>query len=81
MTMWRALLAAAVLATGAFAADAQPITPKPALATPALSPDGTEIAFASGGDIWTVPAAGGVARLLVTDPATEDRPVWSPDGK
>jgi tricorn protease len=44
---------------------------KAALAEPALSPDGREIAFASGGDIWTVPATGGVARLLVSDPATE----------
>src|SRR4051794_28114662 len=82
MKMWRTLLAAAVLAlAGAARAEAQSITPKPALATPALSPDGSEIAFASGGDIWTVPAAGGVARLLVTDPATEDRPLYSPDGK
>ncbi len=50
------------------------------LADPALSPDGREIAFVSGGDIWTVPAQGGVARLLVTDPATESRPLYSPDG-
>jgi Tol biopolymer transport system component len=34
----------------------------------------------SGGDIWTVPAGGGAASLLVTDPATERRPMWSPDG-
>ena len=61
-------------------AQAQAPAPKPALAEPALSPDGREIAFASGGDIWTVPAAGGVAHLLVTDPATESRPIWSPDG-
>jgi len=78
----RAALAAAgfgfVLTTPA---AAQPVTPRPALATPALSPDGSEIAFASGGDIWTVPAAGGVARLLVTDPATEERPIYSPDGR
>jgi len=62
------------------AAVAQPPAPKPALAEPALSPDGGEIAFVSGGDIWTVPAAGGTARLLVTDPATESRPIYSPDG-
>lgn len=54
--------------------------PKPSLAEPALSPDGSEIAFVSGGDIWTVPSAGGVARLLVSDPATESRPRYSPDG-
>jgi Tol biopolymer transport system component len=53
---------------------------KPSLATPALSPDGREIAFASGGDIWTVPAAGGEARLLIVDPAEESRPLYSHDG-
>lgn len=53
----------------------------PSFAEPALSPDGNEIAFASGGDLWTVPAAGGQARLLVTDEATESRPLYSPDGK
>src|SRR5437762_1808764 len=47
---------------------------------PALSPDRSEIAFVSGGDIWTVPAAGGVARLLISHPATESRPMYSPDG-
>src|SRR6185436_7042917 len=40
-----------------------------------------EIAFVSGGDIWSVPAAGGAARLLVSDPATEARPLYSPDGR
>ncbi len=53
---------------------------KPSFATPALSPDATEIAFASGGDLWTAPAAGGPAHLLVSDPAEESRPLYSPDG-
>ncbi|HEX2091977.1 MAG TPA: LpqB family beta-propeller domain-containing protein, partial [Longimicrobiaceae bacterium] len=53
----------------------------PSLAEPAISPDGSEIAFASGGDLWTVPAAGGQARLLVSHPATEQRPLYSPDGR
>jgi Tol biopolymer transport system component/C-terminal processing protease CtpA/Prc len=52
----------------------------PSFAEPAISPDGREIAFASGGDIWTVPSAGGDARLLVSHAATESRPQWSPDG-
>jgi Tol biopolymer transport system component len=54
--------------------------PLPSLGEPALSPDRSEIAFVSGGDIWTVPAKGGEARLLVSDPATESRPLYSPDG-
>ena len=52
----------------------------PPLYEPAISPDHSEIAFVSGGDIWTVPAAGGEARLLVSHPATESRPIYSPDG-
>ena len=60
------------------AADVQPL---PSLGEPSLSPDRSEIAFVSGGDIWTVPAKGGVARLLVSHPATESRPLYSPDGK
>src|SRR5215472_12594913 len=54
---------------------------QPALSEPALSPDGKEIAFVSGGDIWVVPSSGGEAHLLVSDPATESRPLYSPDGK
>lgn len=48
---------------------------------PALSPDRKEIAFVSGGDIWTVPATGGVASLLVSHTANEARPLYSPDGR
>ncbi|ANE53716.1 peptidase S41 [Flavisolibacter tropicus] len=48
---------------------------------PALSPDGKELAFVSGGDIWTAAAIGGEARLLVSHPAMESRPMYSPDGK
>ncbi|NNM33049.1 MAG: hypothetical protein HKO53_08280 [Gemmatimonadetes bacterium] len=48
---------------------------------PGISPDGSEIAFVSGGDIWTVPAAGGAARLLVAHSAHESRPLYSPDGR
>ncbi|MHB8484518.1 MAG: S41 family peptidase [Candidatus Acidiferrales bacterium] len=53
---------------------------RPAYSEPGVSPDGKEIAFISGGDIWTVPASGGEARLLVSDTATDSRPLYSPDG-
>jgi tricorn protease len=53
----------------------------PAFAEPGISPDGSEIAFVSGGDIWTVPAAGGEARLLVSNAANDTRPMYSPDRK
>ncbi|MEO6912423.1 MAG: peptidase S41, partial [Candidatus Baltobacteraceae bacterium] len=53
---------------------------RPSLATPAISPAGNQIAFVSGGKIWTVNAAGGPARILIADGATDDRPLYSPDG-
>src|SRR5215510_15392444 len=57
------------------------VVPQPYFTEPALSPDRKEIAFVSGGDIWTVPSTGGVAALLVSHAATESRPLYSPDGK
>ena len=55
--------------------------PQPYFTEPAISPDGSEIAFVSGGDIWNVPASGGEARLLVSHSANESRPLYSPDGR
>ncbi|HLW98678.1 MAG TPA: S41 family peptidase [Candidatus Acidoferrales bacterium] len=80
------VLAVALGIAGSFrAAQAQNESAKPTgvapLYDPGISPDGSEIAFVSGGDIWTVPAAGGAAHLLISHPATESRPVYSPDGK
>ena len=57
-----------------------PVSPLSPLAEPALSPDRQEIAFVSGGDIWTVAAKGGEARLLVAHPASEARPLYAPTG-
>ncbi len=48
---------------------------------PAPSPDGTLIAFSWQGDLWLVPAAGGEARRITANPATERFPVWSSDGR
>ena len=52
----------------------------PYLSEPTLCPTRPEIAFVSGGDIWVVPSKGGEARLLVSHPAEESRPLYSPDG-
>ena len=57
-----------------------PTAARAAMSEPAMSPDHREIAFVSGGDIWTVPAAGGEARLLVSHAAYDSRPIYSPDG-
>jgi tricorn protease len=57
------------------------VQPLPSFGEPAISPDRSEIAFVSGGDIWTVPAGGGDARLLVSHEANESRPIYSPDGQ
>lgn len=46
-----------------------------------ISPDGTEIAFCYKGDIYKVPAKGGIATQLTTQESYEASPVWSPDGK
>jgi Tol biopolymer transport system component/C-terminal processing protease CtpA/Prc len=72
------LMAAGVLAQGRPAPAPAP-APRLAFAEPAIAPDGSEIAFVSGGDIWTVPAAGGQARLLVSSAANDTHPVYSPD--
>jgi tricorn protease len=64
---------------GAALPENQPAAPL-WLRYPAVSPDGTTIAFTSGGQIWRVPAAGGDAVQLTTGEYYNTRPVWSPDG-
>ncbi len=74
--------AAAVLVAGfALSAAAADVTPRPSFAQPAMSPDGSRIAFVSGGAIWEVAATGGTAHLLVSDKGSDSRPLYSPDGK
>ena len=48
---------------------------------PAISPDGSTIAFTYKGDIYTVPASGGRATQITSNPAYDTQPVWSPDGQ
>jgi tricorn protease len=64
-----------------FFTSAQSQTAKPYFYDAAFSPAANEIVFVSGGDIWTASSNGGEARLLVSNPAMETRPMYSPDGK
>ena len=48
--------------------------------SPAVSPDGKQIAFGWGGDIWLAGIRGGNARQFSTHPAYENGPIYSPDG-
>ena len=70
---------ASVLLTSAMSLSAQksPLW----LRYPAISPDGSEIAFCYQGDIFKVPAGGGTAVQLTSNEAYDYAPVWSPDGK
>src|ERR1044071_195240 len=75
------LLSGVRIAPAQTAAAAAKAEPRPFFYGPSISPDRKEIAFVSGGDIWTAPAEGGEARLLVSHPATEMKPLYSPDGR
>jgi Tol biopolymer transport system component/C-terminal processing protease CtpA/Prc len=77
--MRTAILVLAAITT--VAAQNSSVAPRAYFTEPAISPDRSEIAFISGGDIWAVPAAGGDARLLLSHPANESRPFYSPDGR
>lgn len=70
------LLAAAVIAPAAMAAEANPLW----LRNTAISPDGSSIAFTYKGDIYTVPAKGGKA-TRITSEGYNTAPVWSPDSR
>lgn len=48
---------------------------------PAISPDGSTIAFNYKGDIYLVDSKGGEAKAVTTHQDHDFMPVWSPDGK
>ena len=73
-----ALLLIGVVPAGA--TSARPADPALWLREPAISPDGTKIAFRFEGQIWIVPAAGGEAHALTPSGFHASSPVWSPDG-
>ncbi|MDE0356312.1 MAG: amidohydrolase family protein [Gammaproteobacteria bacterium] len=49
------------------------------IVSPAVSPDGTQVAFSALGDLW-LHTIGGEAARLTDDPWIEADPAWSPDG-
>jgi tricorn protease len=73
--LWSAFVALAVLASPASARAGE--------ARLLRFPDihGNTITFSHGGDLWTVPASGGVARRLTSGEGLELFPRFSPDGK
>ena len=62
-----------------FQADALPpehLVPQ----TPALSPDGAQVAYSHQGDLWVASVASGLATRLTAHPSYDGHPHWSPDG-
>jgi dipeptidyl aminopeptidase/acylaminoacyl peptidase len=61
------------------------------LADPQLSPDGTQVAYAlteidlagqaRNAELWLAPVAGGEPRRLTSNPASDTRPRFAPDGR
>src|ERR671912_545313 len=48
---------------------------------PAVSADGSTLAFSSRGWLWTMPSAGGAATRLTRAAGLDSRPAWHPDGR
>jgi len=63
--------------------DWDSIAPRKALGIvhPAISPDGSRIAFVALGDLYLLPSQGGVPENLTRDAALDADPAWSPDGQ
>jgi Tol biopolymer transport system component len=53
---------------------------QPSPTGPTWSPDGTKLAFSSGGEIWVINADGTNERRLTMNTFTDTDPAWSPDG-
>lgn len=51
---------------------------QPLIMNPALSPDGTQIAFSYQGDVWKVSAPGGRADRLTIHEGYDGGPIWMP---
>ena len=81
MSITRSVVAAAGV-TGLLVSSSpgQNVTPN-WFRAPAISPDGSTIAFTHAGDLYRVPVEGGRAIPLTIHEAYETRPVWSHDGE
>ncbi|MDM3870505.1 S41 family peptidase [Porticoccus sp. W117] len=71
-------LLASALALGAVSAQA---ADSEWYRNPAVSPDGSKVAFSHHGDIYVVSSNGGTATALTSHSAYDSYPVWSRDGK
>jgi tricorn protease len=69
--------AALVLGIGVVGNASEPIQ---LASDPALSPDGSKLAFEWRGDIWLADSNGGSAQRLTTDSGRDSQPHFSPDG-
>ena len=77
--------------TGTVALDREPYTRKPrdltapgpfpvrGIVSPAVSPDGEQVAFSALGDVW-IHSLGGAPVRITDDAWIETDPAWSPDG-
>lgn len=75
-----ALASGAQPAAGAGDGEFEP--PRPGFPQhPCLSPDGSLVVFSWAGDLWAVPAEGGLASRLTSHQAHEGRTAFSPDGR
>ncbi|MCA9173111.1 MAG: PD40 domain-containing protein [Planctomycetales bacterium] len=77
LASWPNLFASVVVLLGGFA-NADEIR---LAGNPAVSPNGRQIAFDYGGDIWLAPIGGGRAQRVTFDETREFDPHFSPDGK
>lgn len=77
----RVAFVASVLLLAFFSYTASAAHPVKLVSSPAVSPDGKQIAFSWRGDIWLVPVDGGQAKPLTTHEAADRQPVFSPDGQ
>ncbi|KQV56899.1 MULTISPECIES: amidohydrolase family protein [unclassified Caulobacter] len=51
------------------------------IGSPALSPDGRQVAFRALNDLYLLDIGGGPAKALINDTFSKVDPAWSPDGK